>query len=108
MVMVMLVLSSGMAGHMTDSHLGAALHREWFFMMVFLDIENEDGCDDCQESFLIDWCLLIKIDTITLPAYLVEVLSSQEVQKENFSSLTPLARSVPSSLGNPRQREWLT
>ena len=53
MVMVMLVLSSGMAGHMTDSHLGAALHREWFFMMAYLDNDNEDGCNGCQESFVI-------------------------------------------------------
>ena len=53
MVMVMLVLSSGMAGHMTDSHLGAALHREWFFMMAYLDNDNEDGANGCQESFVI-------------------------------------------------------
>ena len=82
--------------------------RKFFFMMVYLDNDNEDGRDGCQESFVIVWCLLIKIDTISLPAYLVEVLSSQEVQKENSSSLTPPARSVPSSLGNPRQREWPT
>ena len=48
-----LVLCSGMAGHMTDSHLVAALHREWFFMMVFLDNDNEDGCDGSQETFVI-------------------------------------------------------
>ena len=108
MVMVMLVLPSGMASHMTDSHPGATFQRESFFMMVYLDNDNEDGCNGCQESFVIVWCLLIKIDTISLPAYLVEVLSSQEVQKENFSSLTLLVRSVPSSLGNPKQREWLT
>ena len=76
--------------------------------MVYLDNDKEDGHDGCQESFVIVWCLLVKIDTISLPAYLVEVLSSQEVQKENFSSLTLLVRSVPSSLGNPKRREWPT
>ena len=78
-----------------------------FLIMVYLDNDNEDGCDGCQESFVIVWCLLIKIDTISFPAYLVEVLSSQEVQKENFNSSTLLVRSVPSSLGNPKRREWL-
>ena len=78
-------------------------------MVVYPDNDNEDSRDGNQESFdVIVWCLLIKIDTISLPAYLVEVLSSQEVQKENSSSLTPLVRSVPSSLGNPKRREWLT
>ena len=78
-------------------------------MMVNSDNDNEDSRDGNQESFdVIVWCLLIKIDTISLPAYLVEVLSSQEVQKENSSSSTLLVRSVPSSLGNPKRREWLT
>ena len=78
-------------------------------MVVYPDNDNEDGRDGNQESFdVIVWCLLIKIDTISLPAYLVEVLSSQEVQKENSSSSTLLVRSVPSSLGNPKRREWLT